>query len=70
MKKLLLLLVCGMIFTGCGAEQTVETVADEPVVQVLAEPREIYVALPDDSVLPAMESDSATTGKDHSTYQK
>ena len=60
MKKLWLLLVCGMIFAGCGAEQTMETVADEPAVQVSAEPREIYVALPDDSVLPAMESDSGT----------
>ena len=60
MKKLLLLLVCGMIFAGCGAEQTMETVADEPAVQVSAEPREIYVALPDDTVLPAMESDSGT----------
>ena len=60
MKKLWLLLVCGMIFVGCGAKETMETVADEPVVPVLAEPREIYVALPDDSVLPAMESDSGT----------
>ena len=60
MKKLWLLLVCGMIFAGCGAEQTMETVADEAVVQVSAEPREIYVALPDDTVLPAMESDSGT----------
>ena len=60
MGKLWLLLLCGMIFAGCGAEQTIETVADEPVVQVSAEPREIFVALPDDSVLPAMESDSGT----------
>ena len=60
MKKLLLLLVCGMIFAGCGAEQTMETVADEAAVQVSAEPREIYVALPDDTVLPAMDSDSGT----------
>jgi len=60
MGKLWLLLLCGMIFAGCGAEQTVETIVDEPMVQVSAEPREIYVALPDDSVLPAMESDSGT----------
>ena len=60
MGKLWLLLLCGMIFAGCGAEQTLETVVDEPVVQVLAEPREIFVALPDDSVLPAMESDGRT----------
>ena len=60
MKKLWLLLVCGMIFAGCGAEQTMETVADDAVVQALAEPREIFVVLPEDSVLPAMESD---TGK-------
>ena len=60
MKKLWLLLVCGMIFAGCGVKETVETVADEMVVPVLAEPREVYVALPDDTVLPAMESDSGT----------
>ena len=60
MRKLWLLLVCGMIFAGCGAEQTVETVADEAVVQVSAKPREIYAALPDDTVLPAMESDGGT----------
>ena len=60
MGKLLLLLLCGMLFAGCGAEQTVETVADEMVVQVMAEPREIYVALPEDTVLPAMESDVGT----------
>ena len=60
MKKLWLILVCGMIFAGCGAEQTMETVADEQVLPVLAEPREIFVSLPDDTVLPAMESDSGT----------
>ena len=60
MKKLWLLLICGMLFAGCAPEETMETVADDVTVPVMAEPGEIYVVLPDDMVLPAMESD---TGK-------
>lgn len=47
-----------MMLTGCGAQETYETVADDMVEAVMAEPREIWVALPEESVLPAMESEN------------
>ena len=59
MKKLLVLMVM-LLLCGCGAEETFETVADEMVVQVLAQPREILLTLPEETLLPAMESDGRT----------
>lgn len=58
MKKMLLIVILVLMLAGCAREKTWETVADEAVQPVMAEPREIYVALPEESVLPAMESDS------------
>ena len=60
MKKLWLLLLCGMLLAGCGGQETMETVADDLVLPVAAEPREVFVSLPEDTVLPAMESGSGT----------
>ena len=55
-------LVCGvlllLVLTGCGAAETYETVADDMAQPVMAEPREIWVALPEDSVLPVMECEN------------
>ena len=51
----LLLLLC-----GCGAEQTLETVADEIVLNVSAQPREVLLTLPKETLLPAMETESGT----------
>ena len=58
MRIVCLCLVMVMLLSGCGAEMTLETVADEAVQAVSAQPREIRVDLPEEAVLPAMESDS------------
>lgn len=60
MRKLCLILALGVLLAGCGTVETYETIADEAVVSVLAEPKAVKVDIPDDSVLPAMETDSGT----------
>ena len=46
-KGLCLMLVC-MLLGGCGAEETMETVADEWVEPVIVPAREIRVSLPEE----------------------
>ena len=59
MKKVLVLLVLGLCLTGCGTEAVFETVGDS-AAQAAAAPREISLELPEDTVLPVMETDSGT----------
>ena len=51
--------VCLLVIflTGCGAEETLETVNDEWVVPVMAQPRQISVRLPDNAVAPVLEQE-------------
>lgn len=58
MKQFFLLLLAAALLCGCGAEQTVETVADEWVVPVMAVPKEISLTLPGEASVCAVESDS------------
>lgn len=58
MKKGLLLLILPFFFWGCASEETFETVADDFVIPVMAQPREISVRLPDNAVAPVLESDA------------
>ena len=58
MKNCLMLLLMTALLTGCGAEDTVETVLDEPVQPVMAQPRFICVDLPGETALPVVENDS------------
>lgn len=58
MRKIGVVLVLALFLTGCGTEVTLETVADEMVQSVSAQPREVQVELPEEAVLPAMESDT------------
>ena len=56
MKKLWCV-VAACLLAGCSAEVTMETVADEPVLsQSVA--REVRVELPEETVLPVMETDT------------
>lgn len=45
-----------LLLTGCGAEETAETLADELLVPVMAEPGRISVQLPGETALPVMEN--------------
>lgn len=59
MKKLCVLMII-VLLCGCGAKETFETVGDEMVQQVMAQPRQINLTLPEETLLPAMESDGRT----------
>ena len=57
MKKVLAVMLLACLLTGCGVEETFETVADDLVFSQ-ARPMEIQVDLPEDTVLPVMETDA------------
>lgn len=46
-----------ILLSGCKAEETLETVSDEWIVPVMAQPREVSVRLPEDLVLPVLEQE-------------
>ena len=59
MKKIAMVLLLPLLLSGCGARETLETVADDiPLQPVLAQPAEISVRLPANAVSPVLESDS------------
>ena len=52
MKKCAVFLLISLLLAGCGAEETVETVADEWVKRVSAPARDVILALPEDAAAP------------------
>lgn len=56
MKKWMFVLLM-ILLTGCSAEETFETVADELMIPVMAQPRFICVDLPGETALPVIEND-------------
>ena len=56
-KRWLWMIVLAVLLCGCKAEETLETVSDEWMVPAMAQPREISVRLPENTVLPVMEQD-------------
>lgn len=59
MKKWLWITLASLLLTGCGAEETFETVSDDIAQPVAAEVREIFVSLPPEAVSPALESEES-----------
>ena len=58
-KKIAMALLLALLLSGCGAKETLETVADDiPLQPVLAQPAQISVRLPDNAVSPVLESDT------------
>ncbi len=56
--KILCLLLLPLLLGGCGTQETFETISDDLVAPVMAQPREISVRLPDNAVAPVLESDA------------
>ena len=56
LRKIYCVLLLACLLAGCAAEETFETISDDMVYQQ-AEPRQIRVSLPEDTVLPVMETD-------------
>lgn len=46
-----------LFLSGCRSQETLETVADEWIVPVMAQPREVSVQLPENAVAPVLEQD-------------
>lgn len=57
MKKFWIWALLPLVFTGCAAEETFETIADEQVLSVMAQPREISVQLPEEAAVPVLENE-------------
>jgi len=58
LKMIVPVLLTLMLLVGCGAEETMETVADVWAEPTLPEPGSIRVALPGETALPVIESDN------------
>ena len=59
MKQWVGILLSALLLCGCQSEETtMETIADEWMVPVMAQPREVSLRLPEDLAMPVLEQDS------------
>ena len=58
MKKVIVLLLLTALLTGCGAEETFETVEDIIPVEPVATAQQFFVSLPDEAATPTFQDDS------------
>lgn len=59
MKKGIVLLLLAALLSGCGAEETFETVEDIIPAEPVAAPQQFFVSLPDEAVTPTFQDDSS-----------
>lgn len=57
MKKLWLIGMVTVLLSGCGSQETLETVDDDWIVPVMASPANVAVDLPEEAVAPVLDSD-------------
>lgn len=57
MKSVWIWGVLALALAGCASEETFETVADEQILSVMAQPREILITLPEDAAAPVLETE-------------
>ena len=57
MKRCVCLALVALVLCGCQSEETLETVNDEWIVPVMAQPRELALKLPEDAALPVLEQE-------------
>lgn len=57
-KKYVWIMLLCILLSGCGAEETFETIADDLVMPAMAQPMEMTVSLPGEAALPVVENDS------------
>lgn len=55
--KFMCILFC-LLLAGCGTEETFETISDELILPVMAQPGSISVQLPGETALPVVENDN------------
>lgn len=60
MKKCCLILIAVLMLSGCGAQETLETVADEYVQSVAAEQRGILLTIPEEAGAQMLQSETGT----------
>lgn len=57
MKKGLAILVCVLLLTGCGVQDTFETLSDDDAVSAMATAAKVELLLPEEAASPSMESE-------------
>ena len=72
MKKWLPIVLAVLMLTGCGAEETFETISDEPVQPVSVQMREVFLSLPPEAISPVLENEerSVYICGDYDIYQQ
>ena len=57
MKMIWIWALLALVLTGCAAAETFETVSDEAVLPVMAQPRQIQLELPENAAAPVLENE-------------
>ena len=59
MKKVFAICLIMTLLSGCGAEETFETVSDMIPAEAVVSPQQFFVILPDEAAAPTFQDDSA-----------